>query len=72
MLSLFFIDRVANYILYNLDTGDKEKGKYALIFEEEYNKLLETKEYKDEGFHPAHLVHDGYFSGDKKKSSNGQ
>ncbi|MBP6280586.1 MAG: DEAD/DEAH box helicase family protein [Leptotrichiaceae bacterium] len=72
VLSLFFIDRVANYRLYNLDTGDKEKGKYALIFEEEYNKLLETKEYKDEGFHPAHLVHDGYFSGDKKKSSNGQ
>ena len=50
VLSLFFIDRVANYRLYNLDTGDKEKGKYALIFEEEYNKLLETKEYKDEGF----------------------
>lgn len=35
VLSLFFIDKVANYRDYDKD-GNPIKGKYALMFEEEY------------------------------------
>jgi type III restriction enzyme len=38
VLSLFFIDAVENYRKYNAD-GAKEKGKYAVMFEEEYRKV---------------------------------
>lgn len=78
VLSLFFIDKVANYRTYDTETGEVQKGKYALMFEEEYNKLLELPEYQEMGelSVPSHqrasLAHDGYFSADKKKSKSGK
>ena len=78
VLSLFFIDKVANYRTYDIETGEAQKGKYALVFEEEYNRLLELPEYQEMGdvsvpfYKRASLAHDGYFSADKKKSKNGK
>ena len=46
VLTLFFIDQVANYRRYT-DAGE-EGGEYARIFEEEYNNAL--NELKQEGF----------------------
>ena len=78
VLSLFFIDKVANYRIYDAETGEARKGKYALMFEEEYNKLLEQVEYSEMGdksvlfYQRAGIAHDGYFSVDKKKSKTGK
>lgn len=76
VLSLFFLDKVANYRQYD-DEGNKVKGKYALMFEEEYEKLITQtkyqslfKEIKDKNI-PVDNIHDGYFSIDKRgKVSN--
>ncbi len=38
VLSLFFIDSVEKYRVYD-ETGEQQPGEYAKIFEEEYNKL---------------------------------
>ena len=38
VLSLFFIDSVEKYKQYN-ELGEEVQGEYAIIFEEEYNKL---------------------------------
>ncbi|MBN2135178.1 MAG: DEAD/DEAH box helicase family protein, partial [Acidobacteria bacterium] len=73
VLSLFFIDEVAKYRLYN-DAGEPANGEYADIFEEEYTSEIENlklsfgedsylrylKEIK------AEKTHQGYFSIDKK------
>lgn len=78
VLSLFFIDKVSNYRIYDSETGEAKKGKYALIFEEEYNRLLELPQYSEMGdqsvplYQRAALAHDGYFSTDKKKSKSGK
>lgn len=70
VLSLFFIDHVANYRAYDED-GNRLKGKYAEIFEDEYIKLAKSPDYQ-ELFHQVDLtedvekLHDGYFSIDKK------
>ena len=72
VLSLFFIDRVDNYRFYDQE-GNPHKGKYALMFEEEYAKLIKLPKYhtlfKDHNYmlneDPA-AVHDGYFSIDRK------
>lgn len=78
VLSLFFIDKVANYRTYDPETGEAKKGKYALMFEEEYNRLLALPEYSDMGDQTipqnqrAAAAHDGYFSVDKKKSTSGK
>ena len=69
VLSLFFIDRVANYRTYNPETGEAKKGKYALMFEEEYDALIKSGKYP--GFGNASTAHDGYFSADKKKTKSG-
>lgn len=70
VLSLFFIDRVANYREYDAD-GNPFKGKYARWFEEIYADTIRRPKYHDL-FHSLHneedeaeLVHDGYFSADK-------
>lgn len=70
ILSLFFIDRVANYREYDAD-GNPFKGKYARWFEEIYTDTIRRPKYHDL-FHSLHneedeaaLVHDGYFSADK-------
>lgn len=73
VLSLFFIDHVSSYRLYG---GEETKGKFAKMFEEEYQCLLE--EYKKELKGTPYLnylqdpcnapenIHQGYFSMDKK------
>lgn len=71
VLTLFFIDEVAKYRVYNKD--EEEKGEYARIFEEEYidvlNELglIDKPEYKTylDGIDPP-KTHNGYFSIDKK------
>ncbi len=69
VLSLFFIDKVANYRQYDQD-GNKLNGEYAQIFEKEYKKLIQKPKYqelhKESHYQDATLVHSGYFSIDKK------
>ncbi len=62
VLSLFFIDRVANYRQYD-EEGNFNKGKFALWFEEAFNKL--KKQNSDLIPFEAEQVHNGYFSSDK-------
>lgn len=74
-LSLFFIDHVDNYRLYEAG-GNTKNGTYAEIFEEEYQNIIETMQldvFNDETDYLAYLkrftadqVHNGYFSRDKK------
>lgn len=64
VLSLFFIDRVAHYRDYDAD-GKLIKGKFALWFEEIFGQYAAMPQYHDLFTHPAHEVHDGYFSQDK-------
>ena len=70
VLSLFFIDSVEYYRQYDED-GNIVKGKYALMFEEEYRKLAKQPNYQTL-FEKIDLdidvdeVHNGYFSIDKK------
>lgn len=65
VLSLFFIDKVANYRAFDAD-GNPVPGKFSVWFEEAFNKYASKPQYKDLIPHPAGVVHDGYFSGDKK------
>ncbi len=70
VLSLFFIDVVAHYRGYTAD-GAQVKGKYALMFEEEYRKAAAKPKYRTlfnevDVQSDATEVHDGYFSVDKK------
>ncbi|MBU1736496.1 MAG: DEAD/DEAH box helicase family protein, partial [Verrucomicrobia bacterium] len=71
VLSLFFIDEVAKYRLYD-KSNNRQKGDYAKVFEEEYEKaisqlnLFET-DYNDYLHRFAvDEIHKGYFSIDKK------
>lgn len=70
VLSLFFIDEVAHYRSYD-DDGNPQKGKYALMFEEEYRRLTKHPDYQvlfkevDVDTDAAE-VHNGYFSIGKK------
>jgi type III restriction enzyme len=65
VLSLFFIDRVANYRAYDSD-GKPLKGKLAKWFEEAYREVARKSAYK--GLIPFEVddVHNGYFAQDKK------
>ena len=65
VLSLFFIDKVANYRIYNED-GTTSLGKIGQWFEEAYKELTAKPIYK--GLIPFDVsqVHNGYFSQDKK------
>lgn len=70
VLSLFFIDRVANYRQYD-EEGNQLNGKYADMFEDEYRKAINSPKYSQlfEGVDKdtiAEKVHDGYFSIDSK------
>ncbi len=74
VLSLFFIDRVANYRQYD-DHGNQLNGKYAQMFEEEYRKAIASPKYSElfDGLDKdtiAEKVHDGYFSIDTKGRGN--
>lgn len=65
VLSLFFIDRVANYRSYD-EQGQPVKGKFAECFEEAFKELTAQEKYK--GLLPFALekLHNGYFAQDKK------
>jgi len=65
VLSLFFIDKVANYRSYD-EEGLPVAGKFALWFEEAFNKYASKPQYRGLIPHAAGAVHGGYFSGDKK------
>ena len=73
-LSLFFIDHVDNYRVYEPGGGTKN-GTYAEIFEEEYDNIVGQLqlEISDDPEYVEYLkkfsaneVHNGYFSRDKK------
>ena len=73
VLSLFFIDKVANYRQYD-ESGNSSKGMLATIFEEEYKRAANNPNYQSlfEGVDLETAtadVHDGYFSMDKKGTS---
>lgn len=66
VLSLFFIDRVANY---------RDDGPYSKMFEEEYVRLIKSPKYrsilKDENpIAQAQSAHGGYFSGDSTSAGS--
>lgn len=67
VLSLFFLDKVENYRIYD-EEGNPKLGRYARIFEEEYERLINLSKYKElnDVNIPVSEVHDGYFSTDKK------
>jgi type III restriction enzyme len=70
VLSLFFIEKVDRYRAYDAD-GQPQKGPYATIFEEEYQRAAKLPEYvtlfrEADWTRAAHEAHDGYFSIDKK------
>lgn len=65
VLSLFFIDKVANYRVYN-DDGTTGLGKIGTWFEEAFNELSAKPMYRGLVPFEAPQVHNGYFSQDKK------
>ena len=76
-LSLFFIDEVAKYRVYD-DEDNAQLGEYGRIFEEEYEAELEARRAASEAgsdymkylaASSAHEAHRGYFSIDKKGRS---
>lgn len=74
VLSLFFIDKVANYRFYDQD-GNPQKGKFALWFEEIFDEIKNKPQYKDIIPFDVKEVHNGYFAQDKKghfKDSKGE
>ena len=73
VLSLFFVDKVANYRIYDAE-GKPAKGKYAELFEHHYNELIKLPQYQELAVFAVDKLHDGYFSADKKgvlKDTNG-
>ena len=69
VLSLFFIDRVANYRSYDT-SGNPLKGKFAVWFEEFYGEISQKNSYQGLIPYAASEVHNGYFSQDKKGKWN--
>ncbi|MBK8983386.1 MAG: hypothetical protein IPM38_13960 [Ignavibacteria bacterium] len=65
VLSLFFIDRVANYRSYD-ERGNPVKGKFAEWFEELYEQEILKPSYKDLLPFDTEDLHNGYFAQDKK------
>jgi type III restriction enzyme len=65
VLSLFFIDKVANYRSYD-SAGNPVKGKYATWFEEIYNDYITKPAFKELDKFSVEETHNGYFSQDKK------
>jgi len=64
VLTLFFIDRVANYR--NYENENPVKGKLALWFEEIYEKLRQSPKYRGLAEYKVEQIHNGYFAQDKK------
>ena len=73
VLSLIFLDRVANYRLYRDDGASP--GRFASWFEHDYTELAAKRKYRDLNLPAASDVHDGYFSKDtqgKLKNTRGE
>jgi len=87
VLSLFFIDKVSNYRVYDKN-NNRSAGVFCTYFEEEFRDIL-TKSPKYKKIYPSIYlengqintvaldeliaqVHNGYFAADKKKNSNGE
>ena len=71
-LSLFFLDEVSNYRMYD-DDGEQVLGRYGEIFEEEYMSALNEAQNMFDPEYMSYLgsisvqaTHTGYFSIDKK------
>ena len=74
VLSLFFIDHVDSYRIYSKE--GVEKGKFAKMFEEEYQRALQEMmptftdgaymRFLSDPKNACDNIHDGYFSVDKK------
>ncbi|MEK6535922.1 MAG: type III restriction endonuclease subunit R, partial [Actinomycetota bacterium] len=67
VLSLFFIDRVANYRDYD-DEGRTVKGKFADAFEAELAVAAKDERFSELEWlkQPIDKLHDGYFAQDRK------
>ncbi|MHB8834938.1 MAG: restriction endonuclease [Candidatus Methylomirabilia bacterium] len=67
VLSLFFVDRVANYRDYGAD-GQPVKGKFAEVFEAVLAELARDERYRELTWlkEPVNRLHDGYFAQDRK------
>lgn len=71
VLSLFFIDQVDKYRIYDT-SGQQLKGQYGIWFEEEFNKLINGRfkrlkdTYGNSISYDPEKIHDGYFSVDNK------
>ncbi len=65
VLSLFFIDRVANYRVHN-DDGSWSLGKIGRWFEEEFRSLTADPSFLGLIADPVEQIHNGYFSQDRR------
>lgn len=65
VLSLFFIDKVANYRAVDED-GTRSLGPIGQWFEEAYAEFAAKASYAKMALPPVDQVHDGYFSVDNK------
>jgi type III restriction enzyme len=65
VLSLFFIDKVANYREYD-EAGNPLQGKFARWFEEIYLDYIGKPAFRNLNRFPVDQIHNGYFSQDKK------
>ncbi|MDO7885584.1 restriction endonuclease [Hymenobacter cheonanensis] len=65
VLSLIFVDRVANYRRYDPNTKQPQPGRFAEWFAEIYCAYAARPEYAGLLPFAADQVHDGYFSQDK-------
>jgi type III restriction enzyme len=74
VLSLFFLDAVADYRRYDAD-GAPTLGPIGRLFEEELRALLAKPRYAELALPPVEQLHDAYFSQDGKgraKDSRGE
>ncbi|MDD3526115.1 MAG: DEAD/DEAH box helicase family protein [Bacteroidales bacterium] len=65
ILSLFFIDKVANYRSYDA-AGNPVKGKFAKWFEDIYHEYISKPAFSELNNFSVEESHNGYFSQDKK------
>lgn len=66
VLSLFFIDKVANYRYFD-EQGQSQKGKLAHWFEEAYQELSRNSLFSQLPKRDVTQVHNGYFAEVKKR-----
>ena len=68
VLSLFFVDKVANYRIYNED-GSTQPGKIGIWFEQAYKEITAKADYEDFTLNSLGCrmseIHNGYFSKDR-------